>query len=774
MTGTHVHFHQKRSFPLRVLLCCRHVLLIGYFFSFSRLKTPRERIFESAGFRSHAKVVRIPIADTAPFSRKDSIVVTFEDVSSNPSHRRAPRLEMTRVRCASVSRAASLAWRVEHRSRGRVRSVANHRGLGQVDDASRRPTRRAFEVQSSAAVGPSARGRARDASRASFGGARACDRDRSRRGARCVPRASSSDDREPSTSASSVSEAEESSSNEEKSLDARIWALALPAVASLLLDPVLGAVDTAFVGRLEGEGAAAALGGLAVSTTVFNFSFKLFNFLAVVTGPLVASQIAAATAKNATTPEARDVAEMETEATDTRVRVGRAAAAETVRGAVALAVALGVSATLALELGADGVLAWAGGNGEGTAAFALGPGGGGTGQAPTVLGEAEAYLRVRALSAPAALVGTVSVGAFRGLLDTKTPLLVSAGANLVNLALDPILIFGFGPVPAFGVAGAAAATTAAEWIAAAAFWALLVDEGLLPRALAPGAGESRKSQRGRDATRDDARAAAAGVDSRVEGASPSVPTPPSGVRGWANALKPLAAGSASQLARTLVLQAVLVRATAEAAGAGAAGAHQICIQVWWVTLFALDALAVAAQSLVAACLGAGDVPGARRAADRSLSWALAAGTAVGVGLLAAGPAVPGLFTDDADLARAAAPSLVSVALLQPLNAAVFVGDGVLQGAADFEYLAVAMAAAATPALVSLSVVGGATAADVAAGAGAAATSAAALEGVWRSMALLQLGRAATLSWRYWGKDGPVAVGEGEGEKEKTEEKEKEA
>jgi Na+-driven multidrug efflux pump len=45
-------------------------------------------------------------------------------------------------------------------------------------------------------------------------------------------------------------------------------------------------VSPYFVGRIEGEGAAAALGGLAVATTVFNFSFKLFNFLAVVTGPL--------------------------------------------------------------------------------------------------------------------------------------------------------------------------------------------------------------------------------------------------------------------------------------------------------------------------------------------------------------------------------------------------------------------------------------------------------------------------------------------------------
>ena len=123
---------------------------------------------------------------------------------------------------------------------------------------------------------------------------------------------------------------------------------------------------------------------------------------------------------------------------------------------------------------------------------------------------------------------------------------------------------------------------------------------------------------------------------------------------------------------------MLVRATA--AGRRRGRRAQICIQVWWVTLFALDALAVAAQSLVAASLGAGDVPGARRAADEACLGARRR-RAVGVGLLAAGPAVPGLFTDDAALARAGA-SLTSVALLQPLGAAVFVGDEVLQGAAD--------------------------------------------------------------------------------------------
>ena len=378
---------------------------------------------------------------------------------------------------------------------------------------------------------------------------------------------------------------------------------------------------------------------------VTGFYSQLFNFLAEVTGPLVASQIAAAKAEES---ENRYDDRYENTQSTTRVQ-----AAETVRGAMTVAVVLGVSACLALEFGAENVLRWSGGDGLASSTGVDGSG---------MMHQAEMYLRVRALSAPAALIGTVSVGAYRGLLDTKTPLHVSGAANAVNLGefiissvraigmmtscfiytvlftvLDPILIFGFGPVPAFGVAGAAAATTAAEWIAAVVFWKMLVDEGLLPRI-----GQETKNEA------EPTKSSEETFETVDESASPD------GIGGWFTAMKPLAAGSASQLVRTLILQAVLLRATAEAAGSGAAGSHQICIQVrlfylliivyigdwtdvvfciqvWWVTLFALDALAVAAQSLVASSLGTGDVPRARGAADRCLKWALAAGTAVGVG-----------------------------------------------------------------------------------------------------------------------------------------------
>ena len=177
----------------------------------------------------------------------------------------------------------------------------------------------------------------------------------------------------------------------------------------------------------------------------------------------------------------------------------------------------------------------------------------------------------------------------------------------------------------------------------------------------------------------------------------------------------------------------------------------------WVTLFALDALAVAAQS--ARCRAPRRrrrlPPRARRGSNAD-GRVRVAGVAVGVGIAAAGPIVPALFTSDSNTAAAAEGPLRLVAALQPLNAAVFVGTGVLQGAADFEYLAIAMAAAAAPALISLAAVGTGGGGEAVEGT-AGLMGATGLAGVWRSMAALQVGRAATLAARYWSEDGPVSL-----------------
>lgn len=52
--------------------------------------------------------------------------------------------------------------------------------------------------------------------------------------------------------------------------------------------------------------------------------------------------------------------------------------------------------------------------------------------------------------------------------DTRTPSVLMAGSGLINAVLTPMLVFGLGPIPAFGIAGAAWATLI-SWIAGVAF-----------------------------------------------------------------------------------------------------------------------------------------------------------------------------------------------------------------------------------------------------------------------------------------------------------------
>ncbi len=54
------------------------------------------------------------------------------------------------------------------------------------------------------------------------------------------------------------------------------------------------------------------------------------------------------------------------------------------------------------------------------------------------------YLRCRAAGIVPASFASTSFAAYRGLLNTVTPLRVSLTTNLLNLALDPLFIFGLG------------------------------------------------------------------------------------------------------------------------------------------------------------------------------------------------------------------------------------------------------------------------------------------------------------------------------------------
>lgn len=84
------------------------------------------------------------------------------------------------------------------------------------------------------------------------------------------------------------------------------------------------------------------------------------------------------------------------------------------------------------------------------------------GRSPEVVSLGTTYLRIVALSYVFLVPGTMVASVLRSVGDTKTPVKIAVTANLVNVAGNFVLIFGLGPIPALGLAGAAYSTLAAQ------------------------------------------------------------------------------------------------------------------------------------------------------------------------------------------------------------------------------------------------------------------------------------------------------------------------
>uniref|UniRef100_A0AAU2JTI6 MATE family efflux transporter n=1 Tax=Streptomyces sp. NBC_00049 TaxID=2903617 RepID=A0AAU2JTI6_9ACTN len=265
------------------------------------------------------------------------------------------------------------------------------------------------------------------------------------------------------------------------------------------------------------------------------------------------------------------------------------------------------------------------------------------GASDNVAPHAITYLRISALGIPAMLVVLAATGVLRGLQDTRTPLYVAVGGFALNGALNVALVYGAG----LGIAGSAWGTVIAQCAMAAAYLVVVV----------------RGARRHAASLRPDA----------------------AGIRACAQAGAPL-------LVRTLSLRAILVIATAVAARLGDAdiAAHQILLALWSLLAFALDAIAIAGQAIIGRYLGAGDTEGAKVVCRRMVQWGIVSGIVLGLLVILARPLFIPLFTSDPAVKDALLPTLLVVALSQPVSGIVFVLDGVLMGAGDGRYLAWAM------------------------------------------------------------------------------------
>ena len=72
------------------------------------------------------------------------------------------------------------------------------------------------------------------------------------------------------------------------------------------------------------------------------------------------------------------------------------------------------------------------------------------------------YMRILYVGVPFVVVGMVGMASMRATGDTRLPSMLMVLAALINLVLDPLLIFGIGPFPAMGLDGAAVAALLAR------------------------------------------------------------------------------------------------------------------------------------------------------------------------------------------------------------------------------------------------------------------------------------------------------------------------
>eukprot|EP00581_Thalassiosira_minuscula_P016757 CAMPEP_0183732202 /NCGR_PEP_ID=MMETSP0737-20130205/37789_1 /TAXON_ID=385413 /ORGANISM="Thalassiosira miniscula, Strain CCMP1093" /LENGTH=592 /DNA_ID=CAMNT_0025965135 /DNA_START=276 /DNA_END=2054 /DNA_ORIENTATION=+ len=440
-------------------------------------------------------------------------------------------------------------------------------------------------------------------------------------------------------------------------LDKRMIKIALPCIANFAINPLVGAVDLFWVNRM---GNALAVAGQAAANQVFSSAFWIVSVLPSVTATLVSKANASGNQDD-------------------------------LQDAVCQALLVGLGISL---VGTALMLKYP----EKILSSVLKEG------APA-LQYAKPYLFIRAFAFLPSLISLIGFSAFRGTLDTSTPLKISAASNIFNAVLDPILMFTL----AMGVPGAALATLGAEVISAVTFFVLMMKRNMI-----------RWSKLLR-------------------------------LPSWAK-LKPLLEGGAALQLRNVALNLTFLavtRVTQSLDETGvAAAAHALAIQTFQVGGVVLLALSVVAQTVVPNELiekvdeSTGKRTGGKRAAknvvNRLMSWGFVLGVGLGALQLLLLPMLQKSSPLEEVRKAAVIPSILAC-VYQIMNGLVFIGEGVMVGCGNFMQLSLSTAAATLAALISLNTL----------------PKAFGLTGVWMSFGVFNSCRLAGV-WLHQTKNGPLS------------------
>ncbi len=261
---------------------------------------------------------------------------------------------------------------------------------------------------------------------------------------------------------------------------------------------------------------------------------------------------------------------------------------------------------------------------------------------PAVWAEADAYLAVAFAAMPAMLLSLTLAVAVQAAGDTRTPFLVAAAGNAVNLALSYLLVYGGLGVAPMGARGAALGSAAAFGLEALALLAFTGWRGAVISWRCP---------------------TGARLDS-------------------GDALRRVLRIAGPSLAERLVQQTGFMTFVTliGSLGATAMGANQALIGLESVVFLSADGMGIATAAVVAQRLGAA-APGEATEALRA-GLGLAAGLLGAVGLLfvLVPEALLAPFTSDSELVRVAVPCMAVAAVAAPIMGAAVVASVALRGA----------------------------------------------------------------------------------------------
>eukprot|EP00879_Flechtneria_rotunda_P015669 GHRR01016391.1.p1 GENE.GHRR01016391.1~~GHRR01016391.1.p1 ORF type:complete len:269 (+),score=96.47 GHRR01016391.1:113-808(+) len=177
--------------------------------------------------------------------------------------------------------------------------------------------------------------------------------------------------------------------------DAELFSLAVPALAAMMLDPLMNVISAAVLGHLGTQ----QLGAVSLASMAITFSTYVFSFLVFLTTPRIAAAHANGDSK----------------------RVARLAAVGLWLAAIA-----GTVVVVGLNLAKVPIVQ------------ALRP------PEPEVARYAVEYITAKSPGILAVMLGFVASGTYRGVKDTRTPLIAAAGAFVMQLVLTPLFIIGEG------------------------------------------------------------------------------------------------------------------------------------------------------------------------------------------------------------------------------------------------------------------------------------------------------------------------------------------